>query len=96
MNGGNDEQELRRPIMQVADESPEWNVIGDDLNRERGFLWIRDVVEHFEDARHAEDEHEEDGCPACAQGVTPARLCSWNGWRVEVVKKRWSHGIFYG
>ena len=77
--------------MQVADESPEWNVVGDELHRERGFFRIRDVVEHLEDACHAEDEHEENGGPACGKCMTPARLGNWDGGRVQVVEEGGAH-----
>lgn len=78
--------------MQVADESAKGNVIGDGLNREGGFFGVWNVVEHFQNTRYAEDEHEEDGCPACAEGVTPACLCSWDRWGMQVVEERRTHG----
>ena len=58
--------------MQVADESAEGNMIRYGLNRERGFFGCGDVVEHLQNSRHPEDEHEEDGGASCSEGVTPA------------------------
>ena len=92
MDGGNDQQKLRRPIMQVTDESAKGDMIGDRLNRKRGFIGIWNVVKHFQYPCYTEDEHEEDRCSACAQRVTPTRLCGWNGRRVEVVKEGGGHG----
>ena len=81
--------------MQVADECTEWHVIGNALNGEGSFLWIGNIVEHFQDPSNAQDEHEEDSSPTCAQRVSPAGLCSWDRWRMEVVKKGGAHGLLY-
>ena len=78
--------------MQVADESAKGNVIGDGLNRERGFFRRGDVVEHLQNARHAEDEHEKNGGAACSEGMPPAGLFGWDGWGVEVVEEGGAHG----
>ena len=77
--------------MQVADESPKWNVIGDGLNGERGFFRSGNVVEHFQNARHAENEHEEDSGAACSERMSPACLFGWDGWGVEVVEEGGAH-----
>ncbi len=78
--------------MQIANESAEGNVIGDGLNRERGFFGCGDVVEHFQNPRHAENEHEEDSGAACCERVPPARLCAWDSWGMQVVKEGGAHG----
>ncbi|MBV6465423.1 MAG: hypothetical protein PGMFKBFP_00699 [Anaerolineales bacterium] len=87
-----DDQRLRRPEVQVADESAEGDEIGDGLHRERGFVRAGDIVEHLQDTRHAEDEQEEDGGPARAQSVTPARLRGGDGGRVQVMEEGRAHG----
>ena len=78
--------------MQVADEAPERHMVSNGLYRERGFCWIWHIVEHLQNTGHPEDEHEEDGGPACAEGISPACLCGWNGWGVKVVEEGRAHG----
>ena len=78
--------------MQVADESAKGNMIGEGLNRKRGFFRRWNVIEHFQNTRHPENEYEKDGCPACAKGVSPARLFGWDGWGMKVVKEGGAHG----
>jgi len=67
-------------------------VIGEGLNRECGFFGCGDVVEHFQNPCHAEDEHEEDSGASCAESVSPARLCGWDCWGMEMVEEGGAHG----
>lgn len=59
MNGRNNDQELGRPKVQVAQQPSKWDKVGNGLNRERGLLWGGDVKEHFDSARNRQHKDQE-------------------------------------
>ena len=91
MNCRDDQEKLRRPEVNIADKPTEWDEVADGLYGLRSLIRRGDVIEHFENARCAQHEHQEYGRPARSERVSPARLFSGNSWWMKVVKESRAH-----
>ena len=78
--------------MEIANQSAKRDKVGNGLDLERGIGGRGDVIKHFQRTSDDQNQHEENGGSARAQCITPARLCGWNGGRVQVVEEVGAHG----
>lgn len=91
MNCRDDQQKLRRPEVNVANQPAKRDEVANGLDGLRGLIRRGNVIEHFKDARRAQYEHQEYSCSTRAKRVSPARLLSGNGRWMEVMKEGWTH-----
>ena len=81
MNSRDNQKKLRRPEVNVADQPAKRDEVANGLYGLCGLIRRGDVIEHFENARHAQHEHQEYSCSPRAEVYRHAIV--WLEWSAD-------------